>query len=321
MQYAESMLLGGQLISAEEVDKETYDELICVCPHSKKKVELVSYPSSTLPGYEKLPFIFTWVHSEKIPQTELDECNEKNKYYESQTYITDEVAKMQRINLLKPNLIKLIKSSAIFEQPATIEGLGDVWENDLIKWFAERFEHFTFNGMFQDTAKLECKNLYDNCIKQALSNKNHWISLENTDNFTTHNHLTYGAKIASEMLEYALCNFDAKDRRILIYWGTNEAVQESMQQAAFSLSNLVNISLTGKEKSDFWQLWEEDKYQAMNKVKQFAQKNPDFCVLYNKYTKNILYQFTINIALIFWFILWLDELKRLNQHFKPNNIC
>ncbi|GGA56046.1 hypothetical protein [Okeania sp. KiyG1] len=224
MKYAESLLLCGQLIDAEEVDPNSYQELICVCPHSRKEVKLVSYPG--LPRFEgdEESKIFVWDHSEKISIPEASKCFEKNQYYKSQRYILDDVARLQRINLLKPNLVKLIKSSAIFEKPATLEGLGDTLNDSLIKWFVDRLEHFTFDGMFQDTARMECQSLYGNCIKAALADKSHWISKENIGNFTTHNHLFYGSKIAGEMLEYALANFDGKDRRLLIYLGINEAV-------------------------------------------------------------------------------------------------
>ncbi|NEN90807.1 MAG: hypothetical protein F6K48_18570 [Okeania sp. SIO3H1] len=321
MRYAKSLLLGGQLIDAEEVDPNSYQELICVCPHNRKKVKLVSYPG--LPQFEggEESKIFTWVHSEKISIPEKSECNEKNLYYKSQKYILDDVARVLRLNLLKPNLLKLIKSSAIFKQPVTFENLGNTLNDSLIKWFAQRLELSTSDEMFQDTAKIECQNLYEHCIRPALIDKSHWISKENTDKFTTHNHLFYGSKIAGEMLECALADFDGKDRRILIYLGTNEAVQESMQAAAFILSNLANSLLKGKEKSDFQQLWVSDKYQGMEKIREVAKKNSGLCTLYNDYTKNILYQFTINLSLIFWFIPWIEELKKINQESNFTNIC
>ena len=40
MKYAESILLSGQLISAEEANYITYKELLCRCPECKEAVFL-----------------------------------------------------------------------------------------------------------------------------------------------------------------------------------------------------------------------------------------------------------------------------------------
>ncbi|GGA56041.1 hypothetical protein [Okeania sp. KiyG1] len=63
-------------------------------------------------------------------------------------------------------------------------------------------------------------------------------------------------------------------------------------------------------------MWVEDKYQGMVKVRERAEKDLDFCVVYTFKSdlKNILYEFTINLALIFWFIPWIDELKKSTRN-------
>lgn len=321
MRYAESKLLCGNLIHARDNFAFDYKELEVVSPVTKRKVELgYSRKNRNVSESEKPEFI-EWVLCEGISNTELGDYRIEHKRIESQFDAINNKARRTRINRLKPNLLEIIKSSAILSQPINFDGCTDVWENSLIKWFVEILEVLASGRRFQDAAEMECRKLYLYCIKPALENKHYWIPRENIQKFTKKNHLTYGSKIASEMLKYALAKFEGSNQKILIYLGVNEAVQESMKVAGFVLSVLLEELLTKKNQFEFQQLWHKDKYQGMTKVREFSETNQDFCKIYNLYIKKITYQFTINLALIFWFVPWLDELKKLNQQPKPNNIC
>lgn len=313
MQYAESLLLCGQILGAEEVDEKTYKELVPVCPHSKKEVKLLSYPSSALPGYEKLPFLHTWVHSKRISCSESTKYNQQNKILQNRINELNNTARVDRINLLKPNLLKLIKKSAVFEQPATIGSLDNLFDRGLIHWFIQLLIELIRDKSFQDSAGIGCRNLYDNCIKESMVDKSSYFYQFVDSNFTAYNHKIYGSQIASEMLVYALANFQGQEIIELIYLGVNEPVQKLMRVAADKISMMAAAILEPDEESEFWELWEADKYQGMNMVKALAKKSPNLSAVYKKYISEVVLKFTINLCLIFWFVPWLEELKTINQ--------
>ncbi len=314
MQYAESLLLSGQIVATYEVDEESYGELRCVCPHSKTKVYYAYSYENEIVYRNELPIYTEWRHLEKLEIDTIVECQTKNEYFYSEINALNDVAKAQQINLLKPNLIELIKTSAIFEQPATFDDYSKAWNIDLFKWFAETLETAILGKEFQDRITYECQSLWKSCVKKGLEDDNGYLYGKLTENFTSYNHLTYGSQIASEMLKYALSNFDTKDRRILICLAADEVAIEAMEACASAVSAFADSLLKGNEKRDFQQLWVENKYEAMNEILKMATEIPDIHKLFVKYHTNILFPFSISLCLIFWFIPWLDELKKLNQH-------
>ncbi len=314
MRYAESLLLCGQILDAEKVDKDSYEELLCVCPVSGNKVILEEGCQREFPSGEIFPISQRWIQ----PVVSSISGRVYHRYYSAHSIKNvdnrNNQAREQRINLLKPNLIELIKTSAIFEQPATFDDYSKAWNIDLFKWFAETLETAILGKEFQDRITYECQSLWKSCVKKGLEDDNGYLYGKLTENFTSYNHLTYGSQIASEMLKYALSNFDTKDRRILICLAADEVAIEAMEACASAVSAFADSLLKGNEKRDFQQLWVENKYEAMNEILKMATEIPDIHKLFVKYHTNILFPFSISLCLIFWFIPWLDELKKLNQH-------
>lgn len=321
MRYAESKLLCGEIIDAGETDDDTYKELLLVCPASKNKVRLLSCNLADTPEGKPPRTLVTFVYSEKIPNGESRKFQEKNKYFGTNIDVLNDVARVQRINLLKPNLLEIIKSSAILDQPVTLDGLGNVFNDGLTRWFIDFLYNLTSDESYPDRIKSECQNLYDSCVKKTLRQCSDYFSDKETEHFTSHNHIVYGSKIASELLEYAMVNFCGKDRKALMYLVVNEEIQEFIYKAASQISLMARSILRGKEREDFQKLWIKDKYQGMNEVEELARISPEFRIMFDKYKTMVALSFTINLCLIFWFVPWLDELKKLNQQSKPNNIC
>lgn len=176
MRYAESILLGGHLIHARDTFGIDWRKLLLVCPYSKKKVEL-GYPRNTrhIPEAEMENFLI-WKHCEKISQAELKKCREKNKPIESQVDRMNNLARLNRIDIFKPNLLELIKSSAILNQSVTLEGLSDVFNDGLTKWFIEVLQNLTYNESFQDRIKSECQDLYNSCVRGTLVKESDYFS-------------------------------------------------------------------------------------------------------------------------------------------------
>ncbi|MDY7005034.1 MAG: hypothetical protein SWX82_14110 [Cyanobacteriota bacterium] len=174
MRYAESILLGGQLIDAAKVDDKSYKELLCVCPNCKKEV-FVEDSKKVTPRWGRIvPVGQIWKHSEDIEAIALDECREKNKYYETQAYILDGIASSQRLELLRRNLWELIFSSTVLNDAEILE-YEDYEEDRLMMWFYQHFENLCNNSLYQAGIKHECENLYKNCIKKIIEDGNNHL--------------------------------------------------------------------------------------------------------------------------------------------------
>ncbi|MEM1167843.1 MAG: hypothetical protein AAGJ08_01805 [Cyanobacteria bacterium P01_H01_bin.35] len=313
MQYAESKLLCGEIIDASDVDIETYEELIPVCLVTKKRVRLVTYPAQSVPEWDTGELIHTWTHIDKIPYSTLNLCYESNQHYGKESHTINSLAYYNRLKLLNPNLIKLIKNSAVFEQPATVGNLDNLFDGGLMHWLVDFLIEIVRNKVAQNRFMDECQNLYDNCIKESMADKSSYFYQFVDSNFTAPNHKVYGSKIASEMLGYALANLQGQDIIELIHLGVNEPVQESMRIAADKISSMAASTLEPDEKSEFWEWWKANKYLGMNRIKEFSKKSPNLRFIYKKYIAEVLHKFSLNLCLIFWFVPWLDELKKLNQ--------
>ena len=86
------------------------------------------------------------------------------------------LARLNRIDIFKPNLLELIKSSAILNQSVTLEGLSDVFNDGLTKWFIEVLQNLTYNESFQDRIKSECQDLYNSCVRGTLVKESDYFS-------------------------------------------------------------------------------------------------------------------------------------------------
>ncbi len=321
MQYAESMLLGGQLISAEEVDKETYDELICVCPHSKKKVELVSYPSSTLPGYEKLPFIFTWVHSEKIPQTELDECNEKNKYSQAQVHKKNMKARKRRYNFYKKYLWEILSRLPISNGNDLNELHESVWKSDSMKWYAESFKYSCRDKDIQDYILRNVKKTYDTTVAESSLIKKDKKLEKIVDLIVEQKHGFFHKEIAGEALLFCLKYWSESEIEKLICYGFSELLLNHIEEHANSMIELALKLLAPDRRFKLIEKTNSNWYLGMVDAMATIVLYPTALESYLDGMEIIDDIFFSQLYLIFLCIPWIDELKKLNQQSQTENIC
>ncbi|NES64188.1 MAG: hypothetical protein F6K24_02430 [Okeania sp. SIO2D1] len=312
MKYAESLLLCGQLISADEVDKDSYSELSPVCPHSKKKVRLVSYPGLTQFEGDKESEIFTWVHSEEISIPESSECNEKNKYYESKKDIVNGIARSFRLSLLRPHIWELILSSVILDNPHGLQYYDDSEDDRLMMWFDQHFATLCHSPSYQVRIKQECENLYELCIKETIKDGNSQLFKKIAEIYSNYNHVVYGQQIAGEVLLHVLSTWESSDIHKLIYLAVNEEVCHAARKFSYVMSEIVRDMLKQSKRAEFMNLWVEDKSLGMDVIVELSKKFPRFTEIFKSGLATIDVMFSINLCLIFSCVPWIEKLKKIN---------
>ncbi|NEO55915.1 MAG: hypothetical protein F6K54_24315 [Okeania sp. SIO3B5] len=297
MKYAESLLLGGQLISADEAHRDSYKELLCVCPFSKKEVFVEDSKKITPRWGRIVPVGPIWKHSEKIDAIALDECQRMNKYYESKKDMANDVARTLRLSLLKPYLWELILSSAILDNSPKLENYEYPQEDRLMVWFDEHVEKLCNSQPYQVRVRQECENLYKTCIKKTLEN-NHNQSFEKIAGiYDNHSHRIYGQQIASEVLECVLATWEPDDIRKLIYIAANNDVYSAARSAASLLSGVVKYESGQPKEAEFVDLWVEDKYLGMNKIPELTRQSSYLAKIYKSSLAAVDKMFTLTTLL------------------------
>jgi len=313
MRYAKSLLLCGQIIDAQEVEPDTYQELLCVCPISEKKVKLVTYPWSGPRKDGEPPVIHVWIHDEKISYSELNECNEKNQSLSTIIEIVNRDATKKRLKLFQPHLWELIMSSPLFQKPMTMEGYDLLWKNNLTSWLAYEILKLCRTPEFQAQAKEKCEKSVPEQLKRLTKDKNFHISIVANNILTDKKLHSYKQQIAGEALEFACQKLDDTDLRRLIYLGVDGELYKRMLKFASKVKCFAISFHPKMGKIVLYQKGEPDPQLNLSQTLADAKTMSVFGKNIQDEMDSITQLFIFNLSIIFSSIAWIDKLKKLNK--------
>lgn len=321
MQYAESMLLCGELINANDAEYDTYKDLLCRCPNCGSEVFLKKSYTRQYKNNKSTSVRASWNHFQEVPAIVEARCESRTKYGKKKILTQNSQARNQRLKLYRYRLWDLIHKSPILNDTKENLQYEYIWGSDLIRYFAEELLLTCRSKEIQEQIPGEVSNLYEGFLAQTwtVEKESDYKLLQSI--LANDKHKIYRKQVAGEALGFVMKHWSTNDMKKLVCLGFNDELEENIKIFS-SLNKEITFRVLGKDnQQSFLSLWERDKFLGMQSCETIARKFPHYRENFVKGMAGIKVGFFVNLCLIFLSIPWIDELRKINQQSKSRKVC
>ncbi|NEP81534.1 MAG: hypothetical protein F6K39_27245 [Okeania sp. SIO3B3] len=310
MKYAESLLLGGELIDADNANYDSYKDLLMRCPACGSEVFLSRGFTRTTKTGRRVVVSSTWKHFKEVDIAVVRQCERRCQYKKTEVQSKNSSIRRQRLKAYRHRIWELIKKSPLVDTEDLQPRVNSVLDDPSFRWFIESSSRFLRHLHEGDGIQKEVENV----IRQIISDDNATEpgNIIVRDLLIQDKYLDYRKQITGEALEFCFQHWSRNELHKLMTLGLWEVSQTRILNWQHKMAECLLENLSPPYKKMFVEVWNRDRYQGMDIVDKSTSRFQQIKELLLEGMEYYISQLVTNLVVAFLTIPWLEELKKIN---------